>query len=77
VPGLPSSVAARAHCAYPDAHRLHNISSLPTEITQELENVRVTRSRKGDMDLGDAHATMAHLAMCNKFEDFSFFYDGY
>jgi len=49
---------------------IENQDPVETDITQALENVRVTRSRKGAMDLGDAHATMASLAMCNKFEDF-------
>jgi len=52
---------------------IENQDPVETEITQELENVRVTRSRKGAMDLGDAHATMAYLAMCTKFDDFSEF----
>jgi len=46
------------------------IENQETDVTQEIENVRVTRSRKGAMDLGDAHAAMACLAMCNKYDDF-------
>jgi len=44
-----------------------------TDVTQEIENVRVTRSKKCAMDLGDAHAAMAYLAVCNEHDDFSEF----
>jgi len=52
---------------------IENQDPVETDITQEIENVRVTRSRKGKIDLGDAHATMAYITMCNKYEDFSEF----
>ena len=52
---------------------MENQDPVETAVTQELENVRVTRSRKGNTDLGDAHAIMACLAMCDEFEDFSEF----
>jgi len=54
-------------------HLLDLIEDQETDVTQENENVRVTRSRKGATDLGDAHATMAYLAMCSKYDDFSEF----
>jgi len=56
-------------------HLLDPIEGLDGDATQANENVRVTRSRKGatTVDLGDAHATMAYLAMCSKYDDFSEF----
>jgi len=51
-------------------HLLDPIEGQDGEVTQENENVRVTRSRKGVTDLGDAHATMTYLAMCSKCDDF-------
>jgi len=51
-------------------HLLDPIEGPDGDVTQENENVRVTRSRKGATDLGDAHATMAYLAMCSKHDDF-------
>jgi len=54
-------------------HLLDPIVDQDANVTQENENVRVTRSRKGATDLGDAHATMAYLAMCSKCDDFSEF----
>jgi len=42
-------------------------------LTQEIGNVRVTRSRKGNTDLEDSHAAMTYLTMCDKFDDFSEF----
>ena len=55
------------------SHLMDPIEDWETDVTQENENVRVTRSRKGAMDLGNAHATMAYLAMCSKYDDFSEF----
>jgi len=52
---------------------IENQDPVDTDVTQEIENVRVTRSRKGAIDLGDAHAVMAYLAMCSKYDDFSEF----
>jgi len=54
-------------------HLLDPIEGQDGNVTQENENVRVARSRKGATDLGDAHATMAYLAMCSKYDDFSEF----
>jgi len=56
-------------------HLLDPIEGPDGDVTQENENVRVTRSRKGATatDLGDAHAAMACLAMCSKYDDFSEF----
>jgi len=54
-------------------HLLDPTEDQNTDVTQENENVRVTRSRKGTTDLGDVHATMAYLAMCSKYDDFSEF----
>ena len=54
-------------------HLLDPIEDQDGNVTQENENVRITRSRKGATDLGDAHATMAYLAMCSKYDDFSEF----
>jgi len=55
-------------------HLLDPIEGQDVDATQENANVRVTRSRKGaTADTGDAHATMAYLAMCSKHDDFSEF----
>jgi len=56
-------------------HLLDPIEGPDGDVPKENENVRVTRSRKGATatDLGDAHATMAYLAMCSKHDDFSEF----
>jgi len=54
-------------------HLLDPIEDQDGNDTQENGNVRVTRLRKGATDLGDAHATMAYLAMCSKYDDFSEF----
>jgi len=55
-------------------HLLDPIEDQDGNVEQENENVRVTRSRKGAAtNIGDAHATMAYLAMCSKYDDFSEF----
>jgi len=52
-------------------HLLGPIEGQDGDATQENENVRVSRSRKGaTADIGDAHAAMACLAMCSKCDDF-------
>jgi len=42
---------------------IENQDPVETDIAAEIENVRVTRSRKGAMDLEDVHATMAYLVI--------------
>jgi len=66
---IQSPVAKRMVCEL-QPHLLDPIEDQDANVTQENENVRVTRSRKGVTDLGDAHATMAYLAMCSKYDDF-------
>jgi len=59
---IQSPVAKRMVCEL-QPHLIDPIEDQETDVTQENKNARDTRSRKGATDLGDAHATMAFLAM--------------
>jgi len=68
--GTTNSPVAKRMVPELQPHLLDPFEGSDGDVTQENENVRVARSRKGATDLGDVHAAMAHLAMCGKHDDF-------